>query len=321
MWRAPARFNTGVPMKEMPMGLANAALMMTVLLWGSMLPVLDVLLRQYDPFTLNVGRYVLAIPLSLAMLRMMEAGPLLPRGVSIARIIWLGGGIAGFVTFFNFGILYSNTVTAIAIMAAGPVVATLVARVGFGEPAVPGIMPALLASFAGGLLATMDLSNGGLKIGFGGGEPLLVAAMACWAWYSLAAQRWLDGMSQMRITGLTVPAAGIWVFAAYMCLMAIGHVQLPPPTPGLREIGLVAWSAMGGASIAVLCWNYGVRQIGLQLASMFMNLTPIVGVLVAMWFGATPRIEQILGGALIVGAVIWVQRRRRAAAAPAKDPL
>ncbi len=70
---------------------------------------------------------------------------------------------------------------------------------------------------------------------------------------------------------------------------------------------------MGGASVAVLCWNYGVRQIGLQLASMFMNLTPIVGVLVAMWFGATPRVEQVLGGMLIVGAVVWVQRRRRVA--------
>lgn len=303
------------------MGLANTALLMTVLLWGSMLPVLDVLLRQFDPFTLNAGRYVLAIPLSLAMLRILEAGPLLPRGASIPRVMLLGGGIAAFVTFFNFGIVYSDTVTAIAIMAAGPVVATLVARFGFGEPAAPGILPALIASFAGGVISMLDLSKGGLEIGFGGGEPLLIGAMACWAWYSLAAQRWLAGLSQMRITGLTVPAAGIWVFTAYLGLMAVDYVHWPPPAPGPSEIGLVAWSALGGASVAVLCWNYGVRQIGLQLASMFMNLTPIVGVLVAIWFGAAPRIEQILGGALIVGAVIWVQTRRKAAAAPLEDPL
>ena len=292
------------------MGLANAALMMTVLLWGSMLPVLDVLLRQYDPFTLNVARYVLAIPLSLAMVRMAERGPLLPRGVSIPRVMLLGGGIAGFVTFFNFGIIYSETVTAIAIMAAGPVVATLVARFGFGEALAPGIIPALAASVAGGMLAMLDLSEGGLTIGFGGGEPLLVAATGCWAWYSMAAQRWMQGLSQLRITGLTVPAAGIWVFATYLVLMAAGQTQLPPPVPGLREISLVAWSALGGASLAVFLWNYGVRHIGLQVSAMFMNLTPIVGVLVAVWFGATPRIEQLLGGALIVGAVIWVQMQR-----------
>ena len=296
------------------MGTANAALMITVLLWGSMLPVLDVLLRQYDPFTLNAARYVLAIPLSLTMLRMAEAGPFLPRGVSVWRLLWLGGGIAGFVTFFNFGIIYSDTVTAIAIMAAGPVVANLVARFGFGEAPAPGIMPALAASFAGGVLAMLDLSKSGFNIGFKGGEPLLVAATGCWAWYSLAAQRWMEGVSQLRITGLTVPAAGVWVFAAYLALSGTGYVQLPPPMPGAREVGLVAWSALGGASIAVFLWNYGVRHIGLQVSAMFMNLTPIVGVLVAIWFGATPRIEQMLGGALIVGAVIWVQTRRNAAA-------
>jgi drug/metabolite transporter (DMT)-like permease len=71
---------------EMPVGTANAGLMITVL-------------------------------------RMAEAGPFLPRGVSVRRLLWLGGGIAGFVTFFNFGIIYSDTVTAITIMAAGPVVA------------------------------------------------------------------------------------------------------------------------------------------------------------------------------------------------------
>lgn len=303
------------------MGLANSALLITVLLWGSMLPVLDVLLRQYDPFTLNAARYVLAIPLSLTMLRLAEAGPLLPRGVSIPRVLYLGGGIAGFVTLFNFGIIYSDTVTAIAIMSSGPVVAHLVARFGFGEAPVPGIMPALAASFAGGMLAMLDLSGSGFDFGFGGGEPLLVAATGCWAWYSLAAQRWMQGLSQLRITGLTVPAAGLWVFAAYLVLMGAGYVQLSPPVPGAREIGLVAWSALGGASVAVFLWNYGVRHIGLQVSAMFMNLTPIVGVLVAMWFGATPRIEQLLGGALIVGAVIWVQTRRKAAVAITDEPV
>lgn len=296
------------------MGLANAALMITVLFWGSMLPVLDVLLRQYDPFTLNVARYAMAIPLSLGMLRLAEAGPLLSRGVSVWRILWLGGGIAGFVTFFNFGIIYSDTVTAIAIMAAAPVIANLVARFGFGEAPVPGITPALIVSVAGGALAMLDLSKDGLAIGFRGGEPLLMAAAGCWAWYSLAAQRWLWGMSQLRITGLTVPAAGIWVFASYLVLVAMGHTQPSPPMPGLREVGLVAWTALGGASVAVFLWNYGVRHIGLQVSAMFMNLTPVVGLSVAMWFGATPRIEQLLGGALIIGAVIWVQTRRKAAA-------
>ena len=53
---------------------------------------------------------------------------------------------------------------------------------------------------------------------------------------------------------------------------------------------------------------------------MFINLTPIVGVLVAIWFGTTPRIEQLLGGALIVGAVIWVQTSRKVTAPIMDEP-
>ena len=56
------------------MWLANLGLLVVAFAWGSQIPVLTVLLAHWDPYFLAAVRYVLAVPVLLLLLRLLEPG-------------------------------------------------------------------------------------------------------------------------------------------------------------------------------------------------------------------------------------------------------
>src|SRR5450432_3790518 len=107
---------------------ANLGLLATTAAWGTMIPVLNLLLPRWDGFFLAAARYGLALPFLLAALKLREPGRLLPAGVPRWRILVLGAvGIGAFAPLFTLGVAHANPVTAAILSASGPVIALFVA--------------------------------------------------------------------------------------------------------------------------------------------------------------------------------------------------
>ncbi len=293
---------------------ANLGLLLTAIAWGSMIPVLNLLLAHWDPYFLSAVRYSLGAPILLLVLRLSEPGPLWPRGARTWRVLPLGAvGIGLFSTLFTLGIANANPVTAAVIMSAGPVVAALVARVGFRLPIDPGLVPAVTLAVLGAAMATYDPGAAGGPFQLRGGEPLLLLASTCWAWYSLAAQRWLAGWSQIRITGLTMSAGAVVTVAVYLLASLAGAATLPPPAPTSGgQVGLLAWVVLFGVVAGVFLWNNGVRVLGVVFASLFMNLAPVLAILMTAAIGVEPRPLQLAGAAAVLAGVVQAQWRSAA---------
>jgi drug/metabolite transporter (DMT)-like permease len=286
-----------------------------MLAWGSMIPILSVLLDRWDAFTISALRYTLAAPLMLLVVWVREGRPDMPPRDQWLRLGLLGGvGIAGLSTFLTVGIAYSHPVSAIVIQAAGPVLTTLVGWVMFRVPPPRGLGAALLLTFAGALLTTWP---GGATattgLGFRGGELLIVLGTVCWAWYSLACQRWLVGSSQLRITAVTFVPAAMMLLVVYGVTAALGATKAPTGGPDLEDGALIAWLAVSAACVGVLLWNYGVSRLGLGTASLYLNAIPVFAVLIALAFGVVPSGRQVLGGLLVLTGVAQAQWRTRAA--------
>jgi drug/metabolite transporter (DMT)-like permease len=291
-----------------PRLLPNLGLLLTVLFWGGQVPVLDALLQSYGPWFIAALRYGIALPVFWLLLQVFESGPPRPLGLPWYRLTALGFGMAGFTILFTFGIRYSNPVTAAVIAAAQPLVAGIVAWVMTRQPLAPGMPLALLLAIVGALLATIDWTARPLSLGFGVGELLIIAASVCWSWYSLAAQDWLAGHSQLRITGATMLPATLICLAVYGLALMTGAGRLPV-APDWGQLGLMAWAGLGAAVAGIFFWNYGVRYLGLVVASLFLNLIPIVAIAIATLFGAKPGVAQLAGAALVVAALIQAQLR------------
>ncbi|HET6223409.1 MAG TPA: EamA family transporter [Dongiaceae bacterium] len=292
---------------------ANLGLLLTMFAWGSMIPAVNIMVQTWDPYFLTAARYIAAAPILLLLLALVEPGR--RGGPSVASWrLWLLGtvGIGIFSPLFILGIAHSNPVTAAVLAAAGPVITAIVAWLSFRVPMERGLVPAILFAVVGGLLATYDPNVVGAPFDLRGGEVLILLASACWAWYSLAAQRWLAGWSQLRITTMTMSCGGVVAVIVFLLFGAFGVAPLPPTIPlSAQDLGLFTWMTLGPVIMGFFLWNYGVRKLGILVASLFLNLTPVAAILITAALGTYPTATQILDATLVVAGVLQSQLRYR----------
>jgi drug/metabolite transporter (DMT)-like permease len=193
-----------------------------------------------------------------------------------------------------------------------PAINAAVAWIGFRQPLERSSLPAIGLAVVGGLVATYDPDGADGPFALRGGEILVVAATACWAWYSLMAQRWLAGWSQLRITGLTVATGSVASIAVYIIAALAGLAPLRPAIPhSALDVGLFSWMTIGPVILGFFLWHYAVRKLGFVVASLFLNLTPVVAILLtALAFAVYPTPLQLAGGALVLAGVLQSQLRR-----------
>jgi len=300
--------------------LANIGLLVAAFGWGSQIPVLNLLFARWDPYFLAAARYVLAVPPLLAILLVLEPSGTILRPLRDRRVWLVGLALGAFVPLYTLGVAHADPNTAAIVGSTGPAVAAIVGWACFGLPFDRRMVPAIVLAMAGGILATYNPNAAGGAFDLRGGELLILLASACWAWYSLAAQRWLALWSQLRISCITMVPGAVVSVAVYLAAALAGSAALPPPAPtGLLDVGFFAWMTVMAVIAGLLGWNYGVRQLGVVVASLFLNFVPMFTALITTLLGRPPTTMQLLGGALVLVGVLQSQLRhlpwrRRAAA-------
>jgi len=290
--------------------LANIGLLIAAFGWGAQIPVLNELFARWDPYFLGAARYVLAVPPLLAILAVIEPSAAIFRPLRDGRIWLLGLALGAFVPLYTLGIAHADPNTAAIVGSTGPAVAAVVGWACFGLPFDRSMVPAIVLAMAGGILATYDSGAAGGAFDLRGGELLILLASACWAWYSLAAQRWLAQWSQLRISCVTMVPGTVVSVVVYLVAALAGSADLPPAAPtGLLDIGFFAWMTVMAVIAGLLGWNYGVRQLGVVVASLFLNFVPVFTILITTLQGRPPTTSQLLGGALVLAGVLQSQLR------------
>lgn len=297
----------------------TAGLVLLAVLWGTMVPTISHLLNTWDPLFLAALRYLGGGPALIPVLLLMGYGVTqAAKPVAFWRMALLGGiGIGGYAGLYTLGVAFSNPVTAAILSAASPAVATVTDRVIFGRRLDKRMLPGLVLAIMGCVVATVDFTRAGNPFDLRGGEILILAAFACWSWYSTAAQRWLQGWSQLRISCVTMTVGGIALTIVYLGVAALGGVPFPPPAPDTStDWLLLLWLVLVLVSLGVLLWNFGVNRSGVVTASLYLNLTPIVAILILSLSGTMPNLQQVVGGAMVVLGILWAELATMRSAAP-----
>jgi drug/metabolite transporter (DMT)-like permease len=143
---------------------------------------------------------------------------------------------------------------------------------------------------------------------------MMVAAVCCWAIYTLGAQQLMRRHSPVGVTGFS---------------MAIGtliYVPLAFPQIVATDWGSVSrgtWLALAYSALFALCvaytiWYMAVREIGSARTSVYSNLVPIVAMLTAVVFlGEEMTLAQLTGAAAVL---LGVALTRAGKAAPLVPP-
>jgi drug/metabolite transporter (DMT)-like permease len=114
-------------------------------------------------------------------------------------------------------------------------------------------------------------------------------------------------MRQIQITFVTmIPAAAV-LTVAYLVAGWLGEAHLPMPRPTPSDLLIFLYMGGAVAGLGVMLWNFGVQRLGLVIASIYLNLIPVVAVTISVAFGTPLRWEQLIGGVLVLGGVALSQ--------------
>ena len=299
------------------------------LLWGLNLPLSAALLKHFDPFWVSPLRYVIATLLLGAMLA-ASVGPRHWRSpIPLWRVAVLSLFVAGFLVLYNLGLYRTHPMTVAALSAGSPVYVAVVSRLMTGARLERGFWGATLLTLLGAGIAISGRAQALAAAGgaaaptalrLHGGELMVVASICCWTAYSILAQRWFPpATSQLRRTFLTTVGALPWLLAVWGLARLAGLAGPPQLHPAPTALLQLVAAAVFCTALATVAWNTGVSHLGIQTGAMWQNLVPVFAVLISLlFFGVQPLASQLLGGAVVLAGVLYMQWHRLCAArAPA----
>ena len=161
------------------------------------------------------------------------------------------------------------------------------------------------------LALAVALAGVGLLVGarFQGGPGLALAAAAplCYAAYLMAGERLMAGAPGLAAAAVVTSGSAVtWVALAAVS----GHLAPPSGPRAWAVVGTIVLVPTMSAVVAILA---ALPRIGAARVSLIGTWEPVVTVsLAALVLGERPAALQLVGGCLVLAAVIWLEWPSRA---------
>jgi O-acetylserine/cysteine efflux transporter len=266
------------------------ALVAAGLLWGTTVPLTKVALAGWGPAWLTVARFGLAaLPLLWLGRRHLRAA------LSMSTVVWGVFGYGAVIVLQNAGIERTSVSHAALVIGTTPVLVALI-TVGLGRARVG------LVSWAGFAIA---LAGVGFVGAHGGGyatltgDALVFASLVLAAAFMVAQPRMLAGRNPIAVTGVQLAAAAVGTVPAAFLVDGV-----PAAVPSPISTAAMAGLAVGGTLLPFTLFAWAQARISPEIAGAFLNLEPLVGVVVGVVAFHDPLgITQLTGAAAILAGI------------------
>ena len=299
--------------------LGIAALLLATSGWGGMFLVSKGVLHHVEPVWFTLIRYsmsallfvLLILPRGAAPWRKLRrhAGPLALRGFA-------GFGI--FSVMLLVGLAHSVPSHGAVIMATTPMTTQLLRWALDGvRPSRTTLLVTALSLLGVAIVSGLLFSNGPAGESTLFGDAVAFVGTLGWVWYTRGAARF-PGLDVIEYTALTVLASWPLLLVGAVAATVLGLTNVPS-AEGLRlSWHVLLYVGLVSSAIAVLAFNYGVRTLGAVTGTAFINFVPVSALLMGMAMGKLPTLNEVVGMAMVVGALlIHTAMSRKASAAPA----
>lgn len=285
---------------------AYLLLVLVTAMWGSYFPLTKVALREIPPLTFVAFRFALAAPFLWVML-LRDRRTVRPGRGDLLPFLFLA--LSGYVlgTALTYvGIDRTTAINASLIQAAAPVMVTVLSVIFLKEVLRPTNWAGVLLSVLGVLL----IVSGGdpvrlLRGSFHSGDLILIVSQVGWSGYTIYGRTILRRYS---------PAVATTYAYSVAALILVPVSVLEAPLRPLLDASAQTWAIvlfqalLGGLAHV---WYYaGIRAVGASRSVVFMNLSPVVGVVLAtLLLGEALRASHLAGGAVVLLGVFLTTRR------------
>jgi drug/metabolite transporter (DMT)-like permease len=259
-------------------------------LWGLTVPLSKLSLDWLGGGWLTVIRFAIAAPV------LAYAGRRGLRTALTPRILFAGAiGFGAVILLQNAGIARTSVSHAALVVGAVPVmVALLSAGLGHGV-----VRPAAWAGYGLALAGIAMVAGGGGSGSTTAGDLLVLGSVALSATFIVMQPRLLAGRDPAAVTAVQFAAGG-----AVALPHAVAFEGLPPAPAEAGPVAALVALALAGTLLPFWLFAYGQAHVPAGLAGAFLNLEPLVGVVVGwIGFGEAVAANQLLGGVAVLAGI------------------
>ena len=272
--------------------MAYLWILTAAVLWGC-LGILGKSAQNAGISALEVAFWRAALGGSLYLIHSAIIRARLPRGRDLLVTILFGVlGVSVFYSSYQLAVRSGGASLASVLLYTAPALVALGSSVFFREK----------LGARGGLLVGLTVLGVAL-ISLGGGRGVLVSAVSIgWGLLSAATYALYYFYGKLYFNKYAIPA----LYAVALPIGALGLL----PLVNFQHKSLEAWTSIGlmasaSTYLAYLAYSAGLRRLAATKASVTASLEPVVAAsLAALFFGEQFSSLAILGGLLVLGAVV-----------------
>lgn len=285
-------------------------LILTMIFWGGTFVAGRIASEEMHPYAAATGRFLIASVALLLFIYMKEKKFPRLNGRQWVAMVLLGlTGVFSYNMLFFIGLQHVEAGRGAMIIAANPVVTTILAILLLGERfnciKSIGIFVAVAGTIT--VISRGDLSSI-LQGAIGKGELCLLGCVFSWAAYALIGRKMLVKIPPLVAVAYSCLTGVFFLLAAAIVNGSAAELLHPSTRGGISLLYL----ALFGTALG-FCWFYeGVRALGAARASLFVNLVPVSGVLLGILvLGERPDRSLFVGGTLVLGGLFLINYNGR----------
>lgn len=287
--------------------LPQLALLAAMLLWASSFIALKIAFRDYDPLVVIFGRMLVASICLLALGFRFRSSVSYKKG-DLARILFMA--FCEPCLYFLFeaqAIVYTTASQAGMVTAMLPILVMILATIFLGErTGMKGWLGAIMA-VAGVVWLTLESSPAEDAPNPMLGNFLEFLAMVCASGYMIMLRLLTARYSPFFLTAVQAFVGCFFYFP----LLFLPEVKLPETfdiSSGLVILYLGAFITLGAYGL----YNYGLKYISASQSAVYVNLIPVLSVLLGwLVLGEVLTTGQVFAAGVVMSGVFLVQQKRK----------
>lgn len=299
----------GTPQKA---SVAYTLLILTSLFWAGNWVIARGMQGYMSPIAMAFWRWFGALVILLPFV----ARPIAAEWATVRRswkILTLLAvlGVAVFNSLTYTGLKYTSATNGVLLNSIIPIIVIAIGVVFLREPLGVRQAAGVLISLSGvltivgrGNLETL------LRLKLNPGDLWVLAAMVCWAVYTVCLRWRPRELSSRAFTGAMIAIGVLVLLPVFAWDYEAGHRT----QWGVATLGAVGYFAIFPSVVAYFFWNAAVARVGAERASTFLHLMPLFGAILSSIFLGESLLWYHYVGALLIFLGIFAASRTRARA-------
>lgn len=287
----------------------DLTLILVAVIWALNFSIVKVALREFDPYSFNALRYVLAAMLLYAAARI--------KGFTLdveKKHFWklVGIGLIGnllYQLFFIIGIDNTYSANAAVMLGTIPVWVALLSQFFTDEKLTPFKAVGVLLAFIG---VSLIITGGQNAISFSSkyfiGDVITLLAAITWGVYTILSRKYLKFYN-------TTQYSAFMALIGFVALFLVGLpnlIQLDWAGISALGYGGLLYSGLFSIGLAYLIWNNGISKIGAVRTAAYQNLVPVLGLLFGILILDEPlTLIQYIGSLFVIAGIVLARIKGR----------